>query len=89
MADDWTLTPKVGVTYLRTIRDRVGEAGGPFALTVARDRHVTGFADAGVTFARSEASDAAFRPMSGSAPAPGSKGSGPMRSQAMPVHRRR
>ncbi len=62
MADDWTLTPKVGVTYLRTTRDRVGEAGGPFALTVARDRHVTGFADAGVTFARSEASDAAFRP---------------------------
>jgi len=65
MADDWTLTPKVGVTYLRTIRDRVGEAGGPFALTVARDRHVTGFADAGVTFARSEASDAAFRPYVG------------------------
>ncbi len=65
MADDWTLTPKVGVTYLRTSRDRVGEAGGPFALTVARDRHVTGFADAGVTFARSEASDAAFRPYVG------------------------
>ena len=36
MANDWTLTPKVGVTYLRTTRDRVGEAGGPFALTVAR-----------------------------------------------------
>lgn len=65
MADDWTLTPRVGVTYLRTTRDRVGEAGGPFALTVARDRHVTGFADAGVTFARSEASDAAFRPYVG------------------------
>lgn len=65
MANDWTLTPKVGVTYLRTTRDRVGEAGGPFALTVARDRHVTGFADAGVTFARSEASDAALRPYVG------------------------
>ncbi len=65
MANDWTLTPKVGVTYLRTTRDRVSEAGGPFALTVARDRHVTGFADAGVTFARSEASDAAFRPYVG------------------------
>lgn len=65
MADDWTLIPKVGVTYLRTTRDRVGEAGGPFALTVARNRHVTGFADAGVTFARSEASDAAFRPYVG------------------------
>ncbi|MET0374793.1 MAG: autotransporter domain-containing protein, partial [Rhizorhabdus sp.] len=65
MADDWTLTPKVGVTYVRTRRDRVSEAGSPFALTVARDRHVTGFADAGVTFARSETSDAAFRPYVG------------------------
>ena len=65
MADDWTLTPKVGVTYLRTTRDRVGEAGGPFALTVAHDRHVTGFADTGVTLARSAASDAAFRPYVG------------------------
>ena len=56
---------KVGVTYVRTTRDRVSEAGGPFALTVAHDRQVTGFADAGVTFARNEASDAAFRPYVG------------------------
>jgi hypothetical protein len=40
----------------------VNEAGGPFALTVARDRHVTGFADVGATLARDEASDAAFPP---------------------------
>ena len=65
MADDWTLTPKIGVTYLRTTRDHVSEVGGPFALTVARDRHMTGFADAGMTFARSETSDAAFRPYVG------------------------
>jgi outer membrane autotransporter protein len=65
MANDWTLTPKVGVTYVRTTRDRVSEAGGPFALTVARNRHVTGFTDAGVTFARSETSDAVFRPYIG------------------------
>ncbi|KQN16792.1 hypothetical protein ASE89_19450 [Sphingomonas sp. Leaf30] len=33
MADDWTLTPNVGVTYLRTTRDRVSKAGRPFTLT--------------------------------------------------------
>jgi outer membrane autotransporter protein len=64
-ADDWTLTPKIGVTYLRTTRERMSEASGPFALTVARDRHVAGFADLGVTFARSETSDATFRPYVG------------------------
>lgn len=65
MGDDWTLTPKVGVTYVRTTRDRVSEAGGPFALTVTRDRQITAFGDASVTFARSEASDAAFHPYVG------------------------
>lgn len=59
---DWALRPRVGVTYLRTSRERVVEAGGPFALTVAADRHVAGFADAGVGFARADTSDAAFRP---------------------------
>ncbi|WP_294327888.1 autotransporter outer membrane beta-barrel domain-containing protein [uncultured Sphingomonas sp.] len=59
---DWALRPRVGVTYIRTDRDRVVEAGGPFALTVAADRHVAGFADTGVGFARADASDAAFRP---------------------------
>jgi outer membrane autotransporter protein len=60
---DWAVTPQAGVTYLRTIRDGVNETGGsPFALTVARDRHVAGFADGAVAFGRSEASAAPFRP---------------------------
>ena len=61
--DGWSLRPRVGVTYIRTTRAGVMEEGrSPFALQVARDRHVAGFADAGVTLARSEASDAPFRP---------------------------
>jgi uncharacterized protein with beta-barrel porin domain len=59
---DWTLRPRAGVTYLRTTRDGTAETGGAFALTVARDRHVAGFVDGGLTFGRSDASDAAFRP---------------------------
>lgn len=62
---DWSVTPKVGVTYIRTVRDRVGETGNVFALDVARDRHVAGFADAGFRFARADTSDAAFRPYVG------------------------
>ncbi len=59
----WSLRPRVGVTYIRTARAGMTERGGsPFALTIAQDRHVAGFADAGLTFARSDASDAAFRP---------------------------
>jgi uncharacterized protein with beta-barrel porin domain len=59
---DWALRPRAGLTYLRTSRDRLVEVGGPLALTVARDRHVAGFADAGIGVARGEASEAAFRP---------------------------
>ncbi len=63
MASDWTLRPRAGVTYVRTTRDGVAETGGsPFALTVARDRHVAGFADAGLSFARPETSINPFRP---------------------------
>lgn len=63
VGDGWSLRPRVGVTYVRTTRDGVAENGGSaFALTVARDRHVAGFVDAGIGFARSEASDAPFRP---------------------------
>ena len=62
---DWALTPKVGVTYIRTTRDRAVETGSIFALTVARDRHVAGFADAGFSLARAETSDTAFRPYVG------------------------
>ncbi len=59
---EWALRPRAGVTYIRTSRDGAVEAGGPFALTVAADKHVAGFADAGIGFARAETSDAAFRP---------------------------
>ncbi len=63
MADGWALTPRAGLTYLRTRRAGVGETGGsPFALTVARRDLVAGFVDGGITFGRSDASDAAFRP---------------------------
>ncbi|KQN73020.1 autotransporter outer membrane beta-barrel domain-containing protein [Sphingomonas sp. Leaf62] len=59
---EWALRPRAGVTYIRTSRDGAVEAGGPFALTVAADKHVASFADAGIGFARAETSDAAFRP---------------------------
>lgn len=63
VAGDWALRPHAGITYVRTDRDGLTEAGGsPFALTVARDRHVAGFADAGLYLGRSAASTAAFRP---------------------------
>ncbi|MDZ7282982.1 autotransporter outer membrane beta-barrel domain-containing protein [Sphingomonas sanguinis] len=63
LAEGWSLTPRAGLTYLRTRRAGVGETGGsPFALTVARRDLVAGFADTGVTFDRSDASDAPFRP---------------------------
>lgn len=62
---DWVLTPKAGITYIRTTRDRAVETGGVFALTVARDRHVAGFADAGISLGRADTSDAAFRPYVG------------------------
>ncbi|WP_294196911.1 autotransporter outer membrane beta-barrel domain-containing protein [uncultured Sphingomonas sp.] len=61
--EGWSLRPRLGVTYIRTTRAGVAEEGGsPFALQVASNRHVAGFADAGITLARSDASDAAFRP---------------------------
>jgi len=62
MDAEWSLRPHAGVTYLRTTRDGVSEASGAFALDVARDRHVSGFVDGGVTFARSDASPAPLRP---------------------------
>jgi hypothetical protein len=63
LAEGWSLTPRASLTYLRTRRQGVGETGGsPFALTVARRDLVAGFADAGVTFGRSDASNAPFRP---------------------------
>ncbi|MBY9064617.1 autotransporter domain-containing protein [Sphingomonas yunnanensis] len=63
MGHDWTLTPRLGLTYVRTIRGALSEDGGSvFALDVARERHVAGFADGGLSFARSERSSEAWRP---------------------------
>ena len=63
LAEGWSLTPRAGLTYVRTRRQGVGETGGsPFALTVTRRDLIAGFADAGVTFGRSDASEAPFRP---------------------------
>jgi hypothetical protein len=63
MASGWTLRPHAGVTYVRTTRAAATETGGSaFALNVARDRHVAGFADAGLFFGRTETFAAAFRP---------------------------
>lgn len=63
VASDWTLRPRAGITYARTTRDATDETGGSaFALSVARDRHVAGFADAGLFFGRAETSVAPFRP---------------------------
>ncbi|MBB3349644.1 autotransporter domain-containing protein [Sphingomonas sp. BK069] len=60
---DWTLRPRLGATVVRTTRDGVSEEGASrFALQVARERHVAGFVDAGLTLARDDGSDARFRP---------------------------
>lgn len=64
-SDDWAVMPKIGVTYVRTIRDRVAETGSVFALAVARDKHEAIFGDAGLRFARADTSPAAFRPYVG------------------------
>jgi outer membrane autotransporter protein len=46
----YALTPKVGLTYVRTKREAVSEAGGsPFALRVDGDTREVWFADGGLT----------------------------------------
>ncbi|WP_132910877.1 autotransporter outer membrane beta-barrel domain-containing protein [Sphingomonas sp. BK235] len=63
VGNDWTLRPRLGLTYVRTTRDGVEEAGASrFALRVARHRHVAGFVDAGLGLARDPDSAARFRP---------------------------
>ncbi|MEI5687907.1 autotransporter outer membrane beta-barrel domain-containing protein [Sphingomonas kyungheensis] len=62
LSTDWTLRPRAGLTLVRTTRAALTETGSVFALSVARDRHVAGFADAGLTFARSDVSEAPLRP---------------------------
>lgn len=63
LGKDWEARPKLGLTYVRSIRDGASETGAsPFALIIARDRHVAAFGDAGLAFSRSESSQASFRP---------------------------
>lgn len=62
LSTDWMLRPRAGLTLVRTTRAALTETGSVFALSVARDRHVAGFADAGLTFARSDVSEAPLRP---------------------------
>ncbi|WP_277980068.1 autotransporter outer membrane beta-barrel domain-containing protein [Sphingomonas phyllosphaerae] len=60
---DWTLIPRVGLTYVRTTRGALNEDGhSVFALDVARERHVAGFADGALSFARSERPNEAWHP---------------------------
>ncbi|WP_132909296.1 autotransporter domain-containing protein [Sphingomonas sp. BK235] len=60
---DWTLTPRLGVTYVHTVRSRAKEQGGSvFALDVRRERHTAGFLDGGIALERSDASPEAWRP---------------------------
>lgn len=63
LAGGWAVRPELGISYVRTVRDRVAETGGsPFALTLGSDRHVAGFGDGAVSFGRSAESAAAVRP---------------------------
>lgn len=63
LAGGWAVRSELGISYVRTTRDRVAETGGsPFALTLGGDRHVAGFGDGAVSFGRSAESAAAVRP---------------------------
>lgn len=63
LKDGWVLRPQIGISYVRTVRDRLAERGGsPFALDIRRDRNVAGFADGALYFGRADESKAAFRP---------------------------
>ncbi|WP_147418746.1 autotransporter outer membrane beta-barrel domain-containing protein [Sphingobium terrigena] len=60
---DWAAQPDIGVTYVATTRTGLSENNGSvWALDVAKDEHDALFADGGIAFSRSRASDASFRP---------------------------
>lgn len=60
---DWTLTPRAGVTYVRTVRGGAKEQGGSvFGLDVKSEHHIAGFADGALTLARSDGSAKPWRP---------------------------
>lgn len=63
LGDDWSVRPDIGLSYVATTRSGLREDGGSvWALAVAKDKHDALFADGGVAFGRSRASEAAFRP---------------------------
>jgi hypothetical protein len=62
MKGGWTLTPRAGLTYVRTTRLGFTETGSPFALTLTRQSLTASFVDAGVSLERSGRSNAPLRP---------------------------
>ncbi|MEC3948683.1 autotransporter outer membrane beta-barrel domain-containing protein [Sphingobium sp. HWE2-09] len=63
LGSDWAAQPDIGLTYVATTRTGVREDNGSvWALDVAKDKHDALFADGGIAFSRSRASDAPFRP---------------------------
>ena len=63
LGSDWAAQPDIGLTYVATTRAAVREDNGSvWALDVAKDKHDALFADGGIAFVRSRASDAPFRP---------------------------
>lgn len=63
LGDDWAVRPDIGLSYIATSRSGLREEGGNgWALDVGKDKHDALFADGGIGFARSRASDAPFRP---------------------------
>ncbi|WP_303758639.1 autotransporter outer membrane beta-barrel domain-containing protein [Sphingobium yanoikuyae] len=63
LGSDWAARPDIGLTYVATTRTGLREeSSNVWALDVARDDHDALFADGGVAFGRSRASDARFRP---------------------------
>ena len=63
LGNDWAAQPDVGLTYVATTRTGVHEDNDSiWALDVAKDKHDALFADGGIAFSRSRASDAPFRP---------------------------
>ncbi|WHO38868.1 autotransporter outer membrane beta-barrel domain-containing protein [Sphingobium sp. AP49] len=63
LGSDWAAQPDIGLTYVATTRTGLREdSSNVWALDVAKDKHDALFADGGVAFGRSRASDARLRP---------------------------
>lgn len=63
LGSNWAAQPDIGLTYVATTRTGLREDNDSvWALDVAKDKHDALFADGGIAFGRSRASDAPFRP---------------------------